>query len=165
GLGFTLFTPHITGAQTNIDYSYLEAFGPGFYTADGTAYRSASGKPGPAYWQNAASYTIKASLDDKLDKIKGSLIVTYTNNSPEELDFVWFQLDQNLFNSKSRGQAIVPLTESRYGSAGNNFEGGYVLQNLKIDNEATTNYVITDTRMRINLPKTISAKCIKINFT
>ena len=165
GLAFTLFTPQISEAQTKSDYSYLEAFGPGFYTSDGTAYRSASGKPGPAYWQNAASYTIKASLDDKLDKIKGSLIVTYTNNSPEELDFVWFQLDQNLFNSKSRGQAIVPLTESRYGSAGNNFEGGYMLQNLKIDNEATTNYVISDTRMRINLPKPLPAKGGKITFS
>ena len=165
GLAFTLFTPQISEAQTKSVYSYLEAFGPGFYTSDGTAYRSASGKPGPAYWQNAASYTIKASLDDKLDKIKGSLIVTYTNNSPEELGFVWFQLDQNLFNSKSRGQAIVPLTESRYGSAGNNFEGGYVLQNLKIDNEATTNYVITDTRMRINLPKPLPAKGGKITFS
>jgi hypothetical protein len=165
GLAFTLFTPQISEAQTKSDYSYLEAFGPGFYTSDGTAYRSASGKPGPAYWQNAASYTIKASLDDKLDKIKGSLIVTYTNNSPEELGFVWFQLDQNLFNSKSRGQAIVPLTESRYGGAGNNFEGGYVLQNLKIDNEATTNYVITDTRMRINLPKPLPAKGGKITFS
>src|SRR5690606_22918933 len=165
GLAFTLFTPQISEAQTKSDYSYLEAFGPGFYTSDGTAYRSASGKPGPAYWQNAASYTIKASLDDKLDKIKGSLIVTYTNNSPEELDFVWFQLDQNLFNSKSRGQAIVPLTESRYGSAGNNFEGGYMLQNLKIDNEATTNYVISDTRMRINLPKPLPAKGGRITFS
>lgn len=165
GLAFAIFTPQISEAQTRSEYSYLEAFGPGFYTSDGTAYRSASGKPGPAYWQNAASYNIKASLDDKLDKIKGYLTVTYTNNSPEELDFVWFQLDQNLFNSKSRGQAMVPLTESRYGSAGNAFEGGYALQNIKIDNEITTNYVISDTRMRINLPKPLAAKGGKITFS
>ncbi|MGN0003173.1 MAG: M1 family metallopeptidase [Sphingobacterium composti] len=164
-LAISLSTPQISEAQTRGEYSYLEAFGPGFYTSDGTIYRSASGKPGPAYWQNAASYSIKASLDDITDRIKGSLTMTYTNNSPESLDFVWFQLDQNLFNSTSRGQAIVPLTESRYGSAGNTFDGGYVLENIKIDNEATTNYIISDTRMRINLPKPLAAKGGKVTFS
>lgn len=164
GLAVASLSLPVTQAQVKSEYSYLEAFGPGFYTSDGSVYRSASGKPGPQYWQNAASYTIKASLDDKSDRIKGSLTVTYTNNSPEDLDFVWFQLDQNLFNSKSRGQAIVPLSDSRYGSASSTFEGGYTLQNVKINNTQTTDYVITDTRMRINLPKALAAKGGQVTF-
>jgi len=164
GLAVASLSLPLAQAQVKSEYSYLEAFGPGFYTSDGSVYRSASGKPGPQYWQNAASYTIKASLDDKSDRIKGSLTVTYTNNSPEDLDFVWFQLDQNLFNSKSRGQAIVPLSDSRYGSASSTFEGGYALQNVKINNTQTTDYVIADTRMRINLPKALAAKGGQVTF-
>ncbi|MCA5003582.1 M1 family metallopeptidase [Sphingobacterium bovistauri] len=164
-LSFGLLSAQILIGQTTSEYNYTEAFGPGFYTSDGTAYRSASGKPGPQYWQNAASYDIKATLDDKTDRIKGTLIMTYTNNSPEALDFVWFQLDQNLFNSKSRGQATLPLTESRYGSTSSTFEGGYSLQNVKINNVMTTNYVITDTRMRINLSKPLEAKGGKVTFS
>lgn len=151
-------------AQTKSNYNYSEAFGPNFYTNTGTEYRSASGKPGPLYWQNAASYDIKAKLDDQLNKINGTVVVTYTNNSPENLDFVWFQLDQNLFNAASRGQATIPLTDSRYGSAASDFEGGYKLTNIKIDNETTSNYLITDTRMRINLPKSLEAKGGKVTF-
>lgn len=166
-LGIALSTLSVSTilAQNKSEYSYLDAFGPGFYTADGTAYRSASGKPGPQYWQNAASYDIKATLDDKADKIKGTLLMTYTNNSPEDLEFVWFQLDQNLFNSQSRGQAIVPLTDSRYGSSSSTFEGGYTLQNIKIDNQNTSDYVITDTRMRVNLPSPLRASGGKVTFS
>ena len=160
-----LFATQNLLAQATGEYNYNEAFGPDFYTTNGTAYRSASGKPGEHYWQNAASYTIKATLDDNLDRIKGSLTMTYTNNSPENLDFIWFQLDQNLFNSKSRGQAIIPLTESRYGSAASTFEGGYTLQNIKINNQSTHDYLISDTRMRINLPKPLEAKGGKVTFS
>lgn len=155
-------------AQQKSEYNYYDAFGPNFYTANGNEYRSASGKPGPAYWQNAASYTIKARLDDKLDRIKGSVQIIYTNNSPEDLDFVWLQLDQNLFNNDSRGQATIPLSDSRYGSSSANFEGGYKLSNIQVNNQPNSNYIITDTRMRINLDKPLKAKggqvTLQMNF-
>lgn len=159
-----LSTINIVGAQNKSEYSYTDAFGPGFYTHNGSKYRSASGKPGPQYWQNAASYNIKATLDDKANKIKGSLQITYTNNSPENLDFVWFQLDQNLFNSQSRGQATLPLTESRYGTTSNTFEGGYQLSNVKVNNTNTSDFVISDTRMRINLPTPLKANGGMVTF-
>src|SRR5690606_22823364 len=89
-----LYSGLYLSAQTT-NYSYTEAFAPGFYTHNGTPYRSASGKPGPQYWQNSASYVIKANLDDKKDRISGSVEIHYTNNSPEDLDFLWLQLDQN----------------------------------------------------------------------
>ncbi|MCI0921961.1 M1 family metallopeptidase [Sphingobacterium rhinopitheci] len=145
-------------AQQKSEYNYLEAFGPNFYSYNGNEYRSASGKPGPAYWQNAASYTIKAKLDDKLDRITGTVQMVYTNNSPEDLDFIWLQLDQNLFNKDSRGQATIPLTDSRYGSSSPTFEGGYKLTNVKVNNTENTNAIITDTRMRIDLDNPIKAK-------
>ncbi|MBL1408415.1 M1 family metallopeptidase [Sphingobacterium faecale] len=151
--------PLLSQAQQKSQYNYSEAFGPNFYTENGTTYRSASGKPGPAYWQNSASYSIKAKLNDQQDQIKGSVQITYTNNSPEDLDFIWFQLDQNLFNNDSRGQATIPLSDSRYGSSNNSFEGGYQLNNLAIDGKSlATAYTITDTRMRVDLPSPLKAK-------
>lgn len=152
-------------AQEKSQYNYLEAFGPNFYTYNGNEYRSASGKPGQAYWQNAASYIIKAKLNDQLDRISGSVELTYTNNSPEDLDFIWFQLDQNLFNKDSRGQATIPLTESRYGNSSNTFEGGYQLSNIKVNNVENSKYKITDTRMRVNLPEPIKAKGGKVTVS
>lgn len=152
-------------AQEKSEYSYSEAFGPNFYTANGNEYRAASGKPGPAYWQNAASYTIKAKLDDKLDKITGTVQIVYTNNSPEDLDFIWFQLDQNLFKNSSRGQATIPLSESRYGSSSSTFEGGYKLSNLQVNNAINSNHTITDTRMRINLAEPLKAKGGKVTVS
>lgn len=145
-------------SQQKSVYNYFQAFGPNFYTTDGNMYRAASGKPGPAYWQNAANYTIKATLDDKQDKITGKVQIEYINNSPEDLDFLWFQLDQNLFKNNSIGQAAIPLTDSRYGSSSSNFQGGYRLANILVNNAPTTSHTITDTRMRINLAEPLKAK-------
>src|SRR5690606_17486600 len=100
--------PHeVKSQQTNSKYSYTEAFDPFFYTKNGNPYRSASGQPGPAYWQNTADYKISARLNEQAHEITGSITVEYTNNSPDELDFVWFQLDQNMFSQQGRGQQIV----------------------------------------------------------
>ena len=99
-------------------YDYNAAFGHGFYTNNGTQTRSASGKPGHAYWQNSADYVIQVSLDDEAKKITGSETITYVNNSPDELNFLWLQLDQNLFKKDSRGNAIIPMNGSRNGAKG-----------------------------------------------
>src|SRR5215207_9854939 len=58
-------------------------------------YRSASGAPGPKYWQQRADYDIKATLDEKALKLSGSETVTYYNNSPDVLTYLWLQLDEN----------------------------------------------------------------------
>ncbi len=147
-------------------YDYNEAFGPNFYTNTGTPYRAASGKPGHMYWQNAASYNIKAELNDQTDRIKGSVNITYTNNSPEDLAFIWLQLDQNLFNSESIGQATIPLSDSRYGTASSEFEGGYKLSNLRVGNQTTTpSYKVVDTRMRLDLATPLKANGGQISFS
>ena len=62
-------------------------------------YRTASGAPGPKYWQQRADYDIKCELDEKNLKLKGSEVITYYNNSPNELRYIWMQLDENEHSS------------------------------------------------------------------
>ncbi len=138
-------------------YDYKEAFNPIFYKNNGNVYRSASGKPGHQYWQNAANYDIKVSLDDKTNEVKGTVKINYTNNSPDQLEFIWLQLEQNLFNKESIGQAVVPLTNSRYGDAGSDFQGGYTISNVSGGGNKDVKYTINDTRMRIDLPAPLAA--------
>ena len=79
------------------NYDYHDAFAPFFYSKNGTATRSASGQPGAEYWQNRADYKLTAKLNESNNEIVGSGIITYTNNSPDKMSFVWMHLDQNLF--------------------------------------------------------------------
>ncbi len=134
-------------------------FGPVFYRDGGTISRAATGEPNVGYWQNKADYQIAASLNDETNLVSGTVTITYKNNSPHALPFLWLQLDQNLFNKESRGQARMPLnSRSRYGDSKSNFNGGYKINSVKLVNENTeANYVITDTRMQIRLPKAMKA--------
>ena len=103
-----------TAPKTN--YSYTETFAPFFYTKNGNEYRAATGEPGPKYWQNRADYQLAAKLNDETNEITGTEVLTYTNNSPLKMDFIWMQLDQNLFKQDSRGSAIMPIGGSRNGA-------------------------------------------------
>ena len=104
-------------------YDYHAAFEPFFYTKDGTNTRSASGQPGAEYWQNKADYQLSVKLNDTNNEISGTDIITYTNNSPDKMAFVWMNLDQNLFKSDSRGNAVIPIEGSRNGAQGQVFDG------------------------------------------
>lgn len=137
-------------------YDYTEAFKPFFYPQTGTETRSASGQPGHKYWQNSADYQLNVSLDETKNEITGSADITYTNNSPDQLGFLWLQLDQNLFAKESRGNAVVPLSGSRNGAHGETFDGGYKIKSVKYDGK-DVKYTITDTRMQIDLPKALKA--------
>jgi len=132
-------------------------FGPIFYSVGGTISRAATGEPNIGYWQNKADYQISASLNDETNQISGTVTITYKNNSPHALPFLWLQLDQNLFNKDSRGQARMPVnSRSRYGDSKSDFNGGYKISSVKLLNEnADANYIITDTRMQIRLPKSM----------
>ena len=137
-------------------YDYTEAFKPFFYPQTGTETRSASGQPGHKYWQNSADYQLNVSLDETKNEITGSADITYTNNSPDQLGFLWLQLDQNLFAKDSRGNAVVSLSGSRNGAHGETFDGGYKIKSVKYDGK-DVKYTITDTRMQIDLPKVLKA--------
>lgn len=153
------------------NYDPHAAFGPLFYTQNGNEYRSANGAPGPKYWQNRADYSISANLDEAKNTISGTVTITYKNNSPDRLPFLWLQLDQNLFAPNSRGNALI-AGNSRYGSRGEQLEGGYKIQDITISQKMkpvkfTT--LIEDTRMQIRLNTPMEANgeviSIKMNFS
>ena len=143
------------------NYNYHEAFAPFFYTKNGSEFRAADGQPGPKYWQNRADYQLSAKLNDQTNEVVGSEILNYTNNSPQKLDFLWMQLDQNLFKSDSRGSAIIPPSGSRNGGKGDMSKGGYTIKSVKIVSGkgagVAVKYLIDDTRMQIFLPEGVTA--------
>ena len=109
--------------------------------------RTASGAPGPEYWQQRADYTIAATLDTTEKSVHGTVSIRYTNNSPDTLRFVWLQLDQNLYKPGSKG-SFVFAAQSRFGVRG--FQGGYDITGLQINGRGTVGK-IDDTMMRIDL--------------
>ena len=178
GTSWSQETPATSTSTANpvSKYDYHDAFGPFFYVNNGTSTRSASGEPGHEYWQNRADYKLTAKLNEKTNEIVGTGIVTYTNNSYDKMSFVWMHLDQNLFKSDSRGNALVPLTGSRNGAQGEIFDGGHKIKSVKIVTtskgksvEKEAKYIITDTRMQVFLPDDLKAKGgvvkIKIDFS
>lgn len=160
--------------QVNLPASKYDphaAFGPLFYTQNGNEYRSANGAPGPKYWQNRADYTISANLDEAKNTVSGTVTITYKNNSPDRLSFLWLQLDQNLFSANSRGNALI-AAGSRYGSRGEKLEGGYKIDGIAVSQKLkpvkfTT--LIEDTRMQIRLSDPMEANgdviILKMNFS
>jgi hypothetical protein len=114
----------------------------------GNVFRSASGKPGVQYWQNSASYAIEAELDDKANTLKGKVTMTYTNNSPEDLSYIWMYIEQNRFTEDSRGTLTTPLQGNRYSG---DTDGGIKITNLsaKTKGDASDKFLITDTRMQV----------------
>ena len=87
----------------------------------GNMYRSGSGAPGPKYWQQRADYELKATIDTAAKRVSGSMILRYTNNSPDTLRYIWIQTEQNAFKGGSLNSFIFP-PDSRFGAL--NFEGG-----------------------------------------
>ncbi|MEP6616877.1 MAG: M1 family metallopeptidase [Ginsengibacter sp.] len=165
-----IFSVAAFSQATKSAYDPHVLFSPLFYPSSTNEYRAADGGPGPKYWQNKASYSINASLDDVKDEITGSVTVSYTNNSPQALSFLWLQLDENLYDLSSRGQSKMPATgRSRYGDVNTVFKGGYRISSVKLLNAQNTTgvnaqNVITDTRMQIRLPKPVSANGGTIKF-
>ena len=157
----TLLCGQLSFAQDKPAAKYVpeEAFGPLFYTQNGNEYRSASGAPGPKYWQNRVDYNISASLDEATSRVKATITITYKNNSPEKLPYLWLQLDQNSFDEKSRGLAITPA-KSRYGSQGEKFKGGYEISNVSVSQKLKPvkfTSLVEDTRMQIRLDQPMAA--------
>src|SRR5204862_4838284 len=95
-----------------------ESFYPQFYPYQGNDYRSASGEPGPKYWQNRADYKIASTLDTDSHSVNGTVEITYTNNSPDNLKFLWLQLDQNIYKENSRASATTTQTGGRWANGG-----------------------------------------------
>ena len=128
-------------------------------------YRAASGAPGPAYYQQQADYKINVELDDKNKMIYGDEIITYTNNSPQKLDYLWVQLDQNVRKKDSPSldrdsdTEIIPFyipDDFDKEFLKDSFDGGFNIDYVHDINNKPLQYVINQTMMRINLPKPLS---------
>lgn len=124
--------------------------------------RIASGAPGPEYWQQRTEYVIEVTLDDKKQRITGSELITYHNNSPHSLNYLWLQLDQNRFAKDSDGmlaeQAPESMKEFSYDAYARlleieKFEGGSHITAVKDQQGKDMDYTINKTMMRIDLPK------------
>jgi hypothetical protein len=150
-----------TSTPTSV-YDQHEAFAPFFYPAYGDEFRSAAGSPGPRYWQNRADYKIDARLDEVNQSLSGTVTITYKNNSPQNLPFLWLQLDQNIYSTNSRGNAVTEISGGRWANR-NAFAGGYELKSVEVINPATgkgaaADYTVADTRMQIKLPAELKSE-------
>ncbi|WP_323140274.1 M1 family metallopeptidase [Massilia phyllosphaerae] len=139
-----------------------------------TTIRTASGAPGHAYWQQRADYQIRATLDEANRSISGAETITYHNNSPDTLTYLWVQLDQNIYkpNSDARTTATLPSREAWQGRSATDgvkfdairtvleartFPGGFNIKSVKDGNGRPLNFVINRTMMRIDLPQPLKA--------
>ena len=126
------------------------------------SYRTGSGAPGEKYWQQRADYTINAEVDDNTQTLTGAETITYYNNSPDPLGFLWLQLDQNLFaensmtNATRSGVVRDSVPASFFGnSAGvttSDYKGGYNIKSVKDVSGKNLPYLINNTMMRVDLP-------------
>jgi hypothetical protein len=122
-------------------------------------FRTASGAPGPAYYQQKADYKMNIEIDDKNAKLLGTETITYHNNSPENLEYLWVQLDQNMRSPESdtplvSNQRMSPaLTPDRFAKQfmEEPFQGGFHIEYVKDAKGNAMSYTINKTMMRINL--------------
>jgi len=141
-------------------YDPSKIFDPNFENRGGNVYRGANGAPGPQYWQNESDYKIAATLDTTTKSISGKVEITYTNNGPCELSYVWLQLEQNQFSENSRAMLIG-------GNQPRRFNGGDSIKSVLINSigkKYRADYIITDTRMQIRFSSPIKSKGGKIKF-
>ncbi|KAB7729351.1 M1 family peptidase [Rudanella paleaurantiibacter] len=146
-----------TSSTSTSKYDPKELFHPLFNMQPGNDFRSSSGAPGPRYWQNRADYKISVTLDEKQDLLTGEVEITYKNNSPESLPFLWLQLDQNAFSDTSRAAKTTPVTGGRFGNL--DFNGGMTITSVTIDQgkgkPVSVPYSITDTRLQVRLAEAL----------
>src|SRR5581483_77153 len=131
------------------NYQPADIFAPMFYPERGNDFHAANGEPGPRYWQNRAYYNIKAAIDTTTKTLSGTETITYLNNSPDALQYLWLQLDQNTYKKGARSNFYTDFT-----STPNQHTEGYQIESVTVDNgdiRKTADFIISDTRMQIRL--------------
>ena len=120
-------------------------------------YRTASGAPGKDYWQQRADYKIELTLDDVKQQIEGTEAITYFNQSPDPLDYLWLQLDQNFRAQDSETPLVTEyfmkdsVSAKELFTIQNNFDGGFRIDKVLDEAGQPLAYFINKTMMRINL--------------
>ncbi len=129
-------------------------------------YRTASGAPGHEYYQQKADYVIEVTLDDANKKIFGEATVTYHNNSPDPLDYLWVQLDQNIRAKNAMSKRIkgggpgVGYRPQRFIQEfmGKPFDGGFKIEYVKDEQGNDIKYTVNETMMRLDLAETLASQ-------
>lgn len=129
-------------------------------------YRTASGAPGSEYWQQQADYVIEVELDDENQTITGTETITYHNNSPDTLTYIWLQLETNLYTPDSIGaMTSSPPNLNSINFSGmrslierHTFQGGAAITSVRDSRNRDLEHSIVDTMMRVDLPKPLKPK-------
>ena len=155
-----------TTAATAATPDPLQVFAPLTLPSPPSPTRSAAGIPGAAYWQNHVDYSINAKIDPPSKTLSAEETITYTNNSPDALDQLWIQLDQNIYRRDARA-AAMPQYRPR---AADEFTDGYMLEKMTIEDAGQTYTpvsLVTDTRLQLHLQKPLAPKgaSLKIHIT
>jgi hypothetical protein len=122
-------------------------------------FRTASGAPGPAYYQQQADYKIDIELDDKKAKLSGSETITYHNNSPDSLEYLWIQLDQNQAAKNSQSplvenekiEQVLPVAKFANEYLKQGLDRGFNIEYVKDTKGNPISYTVNQTMMRVNL--------------
>ena len=126
-------------------------------------YRTAAGAPGHKYYQQKADYKMVLEIDDLNQILKGDEQITYTNNSPDKLEYLWLQLDQNLFAKNSDTKLINVQKMTDYRSIKDierrffEYDGGYKITSITSNSGGKMNFSINKTMLRIDLDKPLSS--------
>lgn len=147
-----LFCVVMNAQEENTNKNKFKQLGQDLPTPN--VYRTASGAPGHEYWQQQADYVMDITLDDKERKIYGEETITYTNNSPDALEYLWMQLDQNVRSQESDARKIAQTSMSSRSlrRVMNDFDGGFKIDDVKDAGGKALKYTIVNTMMRVDLP-------------
>ena len=127
------------------------------------AYRTASGAPGPLYWQQKADYTIAVELDEAARRINGEETITYFNRSPQDLAYLWLQLDQNvraresLSDRSATGELSDTVSFRLLERMHSDYDGGFKTISVKDAQGRNLPHTIVDTMMRVDLPQPLQS--------
>jgi hypothetical protein len=151
-LAFLTFVSGAIVAQTK--FAQLDQLLP---TAN--SYRAASGAPGHAYYQQKADYKMTLVLDDAKQRLDGTETITYTNNSPDPLAYLWLQLDQNIYDQNAESKLIEVEKMENFKSVSDlrkrdfYYDGGFKIEKITNMSGQPMTYFINKTMMRIDLAK------------
>ena len=134
-------------------------------------YRTAAGAPGHNYYQQKADYKMQIRIDDETQKLSGEETITYTNNSPDKLEYLWLQLDQNIYDVNSDTKLIEVEKMEDFKNIGDvkkklfYYDGGFKVESITSASGQKMSYAINKTMMRINLDKPLLPKtCISFKI-
>ena len=159
----TFFSFSTIQAQTNPWQGKFEPIDQ--MIAPPNTYRTASGAPGNAYWQQRADYKIKAIIDERNNKLSGEETITYYNNSPVDLSYLWMQLEQNVnkkenedFGSiNNRMKDSITTRQMQFLTRTIDFPAGYSIKHVKDENGNQIKTMVNNTMMKVKLNTTLKS--------